>query len=69
MKGTILRGPRVYHEERGALMVQRFRIHSRGLLARAMDRLRGQDQLLIRAGDDLPIVVASYPRGRDILAA
>ena len=38
-------------------MVQRSRIHSRGLLARAMDRLRGQDQLLIRAGDELPLVV------------
>lgn len=38
-------------------------IHSRGLLARAVGRLRGQDQLLIRAGDDLPLVVASYPRG------
>ena len=50
-------------------MVQRSRIHSRGLLARAMDRLRGQDQLLIRAGDELPLVVASYPRGRDIFAA
>jgi hypothetical protein len=28
-----------------------------------IDRLRGWDQLLIRAGDALPLVVASYPRG------
>ena len=49
-------------------MVRRSKMHSRGLLARALDRIRGQDQLLIRAGDDLPLVVASYPRGRDVLA-
>ena len=49
-------------------MVQRAKIHSRGLLVRALDRIRGQDQLLIRAGDDLPLVVASYPRRRDEFA-
>lgn len=42
---------------------RRPRIHSRGPLVRLVDRLRGWDQLLIRAGDTLPLVVASYPRG------
>lgn len=44
-------------------MYRRPRIHSRGPLLRLVDRLRGWDQLLIRAGDTLPLVVASYPRG------
>ena len=45
-------------------MKRPLRIHSRGLLAEVIDRIRGRDQTLIRAGDELPLVVASYPRGR-----
>jgi hypothetical protein len=44
-------------------MHRRIQIHPRGLFAEAMTRLRGRDQLLITAGDELPLVVASYPRG------
>jgi hypothetical protein len=34
------------------------------LLLQLYDRIRGRDQLLIQAGDELPLVVASYPKGR-----
>lgn len=44
-------------------MHRRLEIHPRGLLAEVIDRLRGRDQLLIQAGGELPLVVASYPRG------
>jgi hypothetical protein len=40
------------------------RIHPRGLLLQLYDYIRGHDQLLIQAGDELPLIVASYPRGR-----
>ena len=40
------------------------RIHPRRLLAEVIELIRGHDQMLIRAGDELPWVVASYPRGR-----
>jgi hypothetical protein len=40
------------------------RIHPRGLLLQLYDRLRGHDQLLIQAGEELPLVVASFPKGR-----
>lgn len=52
-----------YDELEGKRVYRRPRIHSRGPLIRLLDRLRGWDQLLIRAGDTLPLVVASYPRG------
>ena len=52
-----------YDENEGS-MKRPLRIHSRGLLAEVIDRIRGHDQMLIRAGDELPLVVASYPRGR-----
>ena len=45
-------------------MKRPLRIHSRGLFAAVIDQIRGLDQMLIRAGDELPLVVASYPRGR-----
>jgi hypothetical protein len=44
------------------------RIHPRGLLLQFYDHLRGHDQLLIQAGQELPLVVASYPKGRTWLA-
>ncbi len=40
------------------------RVHPRGLLLQLYDHLRGHDQLLIQAGEELPLVVASYPKGR-----
>ncbi len=49
-------------------MTDRPTIHPPGLLARVLDKLRGRDQLLIRAGDDLPLVVAGYPRGHEAFA-
>lgn len=45
------------------------RVHPRGVLSRAFERLRGRSQLLIRASADLPLVVASYPRGSQSFAA
>ena len=33
-----------------------------------LGKLRGRDQLLLRAGDDLPLVVAGYPRGHEAYA-
>jgi hypothetical protein len=42
----------------------RRRLHSPGLLAGFAVRLIGRGQLLIQAGDRLPLVLASYPRGR-----
>lgn len=48
---------------------RRPRIHSRGLLLELFDRIRGRDQSLIQAGERLPLVVASYPKGRSWFAA
>ncbi len=39
------------------------RIHPRSLLGEWVDFLRGRDQLLVRAGDELPLFVLSYPSG------
>ena len=44
-------------------MHRKLRIHPRSLIAEVIDRLRGSDQLLIQVGNDLPLLVASYPRG------
>jgi hypothetical protein len=38
-------------------------VHPRGILRRAIDRLRGRQQLLVRAGEDLPLLLLSLPRG------
>jgi hypothetical protein len=38
-------------------------IHPRGILPQIIDRLRGREQLLVRAGDELPLLLLSYPRG------
>ncbi len=50
-------------------MHRKLEIHPKGLLAEVIDRLRGRDQLLIQAGGELPLVVASYPRGNYGFAA
>jgi hypothetical protein len=39
-------------------------IHPRSILAELVDWLRGRDQLLVRAGDDLPLIVLSYQSGQ-----
>lgn len=46
------------------LPIGRLPIRQPGLLVKFLEHLRGRDQLLIRASDALPLVVASYPRGR-----
>lgn len=38
-------------------------VHPRGILHRLLDRLRGREQLLVRAGDDLPLLLLSFPTG------
>ena len=43
-------------------------IHPRNLLLHLVDQIRGRDQMLVRAGEDLPLVVVSYPRGHLALA-
>ena len=55
--------PRVYDEIMGARH-RLPRVHPRSLLLQLYDRVRGSDQLLIQAGEELPLVVASYPKGR-----
>ena len=39
-------------------------IHPRGILWELLDWMRGREQLLVRASEDLPLVVISYPRGK-----
>lgn len=43
-------------------------IHPPGILREVIDRIRGREQMLVRAGDELPLVVISYPRGNLALA-
>jgi len=43
-------------------------IHPRGILRQLVERIRGWEQTLVRAGEDLPLVVISYPRGRRVYA-
>ncbi len=43
-------------------------IHPRSLLFQLFDWIRGRDQLLIRAGDDLPLIVVSHPSGQQAYA-
>jgi hypothetical protein len=38
-------------------------VHPRGFLETFVDRIRGREQLLVRAGDDLPLLLLSVPRG------
>jgi hypothetical protein len=38
-------------------------VHPRGILLQIIDRLRGREQMLVRAGERLPLIVISYPRG------
>ena len=52
----------------GPLMKRHFSIHPRGLLLEMIHRLRGREQMLVRAGEELPLVVISYPRGNMALA-
>jgi hypothetical protein len=42
----------------------RLRVYPRGILKRLLERLRGREQLLVRAGDDVPLLLLSFPRGR-----
>jgi len=42
--------------------------HSPGILRELFHWLRGHEQLLVRAGDELPLVVISHPRGSAALA-
>src|ERR1043166_558177 len=44
-------------------MRRHFSIHPRSLIGEIIDGIRGRDQMLLRAGEDLPLVVISYPRG------
>lgn len=44
------------------------RIHPRGLLERLLERLRGRQQRLVRAGRDMPLLLVSYPRGAEAVA-
>jgi len=39
------------------------RVHPCGILVRLLERLRGREQLLVRAAGDLPLLLLSYPRG------
>ena len=43
-------------------------IHPRNLLWHLIDQIRGREQMLVRAGEDLPRVVISYPQGKVELA-
>ena len=41
------------------------RLHPPGLLERLLDRVRGRTQRLIRAGDDMPLLLLSFPSNAD----
>jgi hypothetical protein len=38
-------------------------VHPRGVLERALEWLRGREQILVRGGEDLPLLLLSFPRG------
>ena len=38
-------------------------VHLPGIFERLFNQLRGTEQLLVRAGDDLPLLLISFPRG------
>lgn len=39
-------------------------VHPPGILERLVDHIRGREQVLIRPGDETPLLLISYPRGR-----
>ena len=39
-------------------------VHPPGILERLIDQVRGREQVLVRAGEDLPLLLISYPRGK-----
>ncbi len=43
-------------------------VHPRSIFDRVLDRLRGREQLLLRAGDDLPLLLLSFPSGAGSIA-
>ena len=47
---------------------RRERAHAAGLFRQLLSRVVGKGQALISAGDELPLVLARYPRGRSKLA-
>jgi hypothetical protein len=47
---------------------RRNRAHTDGLLSQLVGRVLGKSEALIPAGDELPLVLARYPRGRAKLA-
>jgi len=40
-------------------------VHPPGILQRLVDRIRGREQMMVRVGEDLPILLISYPRGKE----
>jgi len=46
----------------------RRRVHPRGLLELLLERLRGREQVLVRASAGMPLLLVSYPRGRQDVA-
>ncbi len=42
--------------------------HPRGLLRRLLEAIRGREQLLVRPGVGFPLLLLSYPRGREQIA-
>ncbi len=44
-------------------MAARPAVHSRGVFRRILERMRGRSQFLVRAGDDLPLLLLSFPQG------
>ena len=44
-------------------------VHPPGWFQRLADRIRGREQLLVRAGDDMPLLLISYPKGSPEAAA
>ena len=44
------------------------RLRAKGVLARWFDRMIGRNQMMIDVGEDLPLVLATFPRGQDRFA-
>jgi hypothetical protein len=43
-------------------------VHPRGLLRRLLERIRGRGQLLVRPSGGYPLLLITYPRGKDEIA-
>jgi len=43
-------------------------VHPPGILERLADRIRGREQVLVRGGEDRPLLLVSYPRGNSEIA-